>query len=96
MALSKKLLILIILISIIGGFLLSEIYSIYNNGGLFLGIVTGLPITLYLKCPKCGARNLVSSRIFEEAMERYIAKNKSKIIKEFFGENGGPSEFDVK
>jgi len=93
---SKKLLILIILISIIGGFLLSEIYNIYNNGGLFLGIVTGEHRTLYLKCPKCGARNLVSNRIFEEAMARYIAKNKSKIIREFFGENGGPFKFETE
>jgi len=93
---SKKLLIFIILISIIGGFLLSEIYSIYSDRGLFLGIVTGLPVTLYFKCHECGTRNLISNRIFEEAMARYIAKNKSKIIREFFGENGGPSEFEIE
>ena len=93
---SKKLLVLIILISIIGGFLLYEIYNIYRDSGLFLGVVTGLPVTLYFKCYKCGARHLISNRIFEEAMARYIDKNKSKIIKEFFGENGGPFEFETE
>jgi len=40
------------------------------DGSPGFDIITGEPKILHLKCPKCGAMNLISSEIFEKVMVR--------------------------
>jgi len=40
------------------------------DGSPGFDIITGEPKILYLKCPKCGAMNLISSEIFEKVVVR--------------------------